>query len=204
MSKNIINRALIKIGENTISSIEQQPYGEMLGLIYEAGRRHLLSSHFWRFAIKRAKLARLNEDTESVMFPYAYALPNDYLMMKDFEEAYKQPNLNDMILSSDERYTIEGNRLLTRYEKKDAIIYICDEKDENHFLPCFIEALISWIAAEACVTIKNDLQYKQIFLAETEKYIMQAQLNNEILRDSESLPDNSWITCREICEDSHR
>ncbi|MEI3582952.1 MAG: hypothetical protein V8R89_09890 [Alphaproteobacteria bacterium] len=51
MSIEIINRALIKIGEGTITSLSQNPYGDLMGLVYEDQRKMLLSSHYWRFAL---------------------------------------------------------------------------------------------------------------------------------------------------------
>ena len=45
--------------------------------------------------------------------------------------------------------------------------------------------------------IKQGADYKQLFLAEFEKYITQAQMNNEIVRDMETMPDNSWVNIRD-------
>ena len=61
----------------------------------------------------------------------------------------------------------------------------------------FKEALISWIAAEISVRVKNGADYKQLSIAEFDRYIAQAINNNEIVRDTESLPDNSWVSCRD-------
>lgn len=197
MSIDIINRALMKIGENPIASVNQSPLGVFAGRMYEDGRKALLSTHYWRFAIKRARLVRLDEDSNSEVFNYAYALPSDYLVLKDFGEMYKLPNLNDINLVTDSRYSIEGNRILTKSDKADSITYIADINDTNLFPALFKEALISWIAAELSVRIKNGADYKQLFIAEFDRYIAQAINNNEIVRDTESLPDNSWVSCRD-------
>jgi len=197
MSMSIINRALIKIGEPVIVSREQTPYGDTLALVCDDFRKMLLSSHYWRFAIKRAVLAKLDEESGSRIFNYVYALPRDYLLMKDFGHNYKNPNLSNLIVASDERYSIEGGKLLTRYADNVEISYIADIKDENLFTPLFKEALISLIAAEAVVRIKNREDLKNLYLREFEGYIAQARNNNEIVRDLESLPDNTWVTVRD-------
>lgn len=197
MSINIINRALMKIGEMPIASVNQAPLGSILARMYEDGRRSLLSTHYWRFAIKRARLVKLDEDTGSSLFNYAYALPSDYLVLKDFDEMYKLPNINDINLVDDSRYSIEGNRILTKSDTPVNITYIADVSDTNLFPALFKEALISWIAAEISVRVKNGAEYKQLSIAEFDRYIAQAINNNEIVRDTESLPDNSWVSCRD-------
>lgn len=197
MSIEIINRALIKIGEPVITSIQQHPYGASLGLIYEDGRRALLSSQYWRFALKRAELARLDEETGSEMFAYSYALPADYLQLKDFGEMYKMPNLQDKILAPDIRYSIEGGKLLTRWKEGVKITYVADITDPKLFSPAFREALIALVAAEISVRIKNGAEFKTLFLQEADRYIAQAVNHNEICCDLETMPDNSWVTCRE-------
>jgi hypothetical protein len=197
MSIEIINRALIKIGEGTITSLSQTPYGELMGYVYEDQRKMLLSTHYWRFALKRARLAELDEATGSTAFAYAYALPADYLVLKDFGEFYKMPNVSDAVVAPDVRYSIEGNRILCRQPGNINITYIADVSDPKLFTPLFKEALIALIAAEMSVRIKQGAEYKQLFLAEFEKYIAQAQMNNEIVRDMETMPDNSWVNIRD-------
>ena len=197
MSTNIINRALIKIGEPSILSIEQTPHGAMMGVLYDDFRKTLLSSHFWRFAIKRATLAQVDTDTNSTTFNYAYALPKDFLTLKDFGEGYKIPNQSSAILGSDARYSIENSNLLCRENNGVTITYVADIKDTSLFTPLFREALVALIAAEASVRIKNSPQMKQLFMTEFDTYLNQARVNNEIMRDMETMPDNTWVTCRE-------
>lgn len=197
MSTNIINRALIKIGEPTILSIDQTPHGAMMGVLYDDFRKTLLSSHYWRFAIKRATLAQLDVDTNSAAFNYAYALPADFLTLKEFGEGYKIPNQNPAILSSDARYSIENGKLLCKQDSGVTISYVANIKDTNLFTPLFREALVALIAAEASVRIKNSPQLKQLFMTEFDTYLNQARVNNEIMRDMETMPDNTWVTCRE-------
>ena len=54
MSTDIINRVLIKLGENTISDWHQAPYGPKLNIIYNDMLLALMASYPWRFALKRA------------------------------------------------------------------------------------------------------------------------------------------------------
>lgn len=198
MSTDIINRALIKIGEPAILSSEQTPHGTMMGILYEDFRKALLSSHYWRFALKRAVLAKLdNPDTLSSNFNYAYALPADYLTLKEYGDAYKLPNESDSILAPDIRYSIESGKLLSKVDAGVYITYVANIDNPRLFSPLFREALIALIAAEASVRIKNSPQLKQMFMQEFDTYLNQARVNNEIVRDIETMPDNTWVTCRE-------
>jgi hypothetical protein len=52
MAINIINRALIKMGQPTISSTSQDPNGRLFGLVYEDVRDWLLAAHPWRLQLK--------------------------------------------------------------------------------------------------------------------------------------------------------
>lgn len=198
MSIEIINRALIKIGEPVISSLQQHPYGSSLGLIYEDARRALLSSHYWRFALKRADLAKLDEDTGSDVYAYSYALPADYLTLKDFGDYYKLPNMGDIIPLADTRYSIEGGRLLCKFDLPINITYVADVTDPKLFTPAFKEALIATVAAEISIRIKNGAELKTLFIQEADRYVTQAVNHNEIVRDIETMPDNSWVACREL------
>ena len=83
MSINIINRALIKLGQPTISSTSQEPNGKIYGLVYQDLRDWLLASHPWRFAIKRVVLAQ-DEEKPISGFAYAYTLPSDFLSLLYF------------------------------------------------------------------------------------------------------------------------
>ena len=65
MNTEIINRALLKLGENPISSQNELPHGRNFNLIYDDVRRSLLSMYVWRFAVKTAELAPLDEKTET-------------------------------------------------------------------------------------------------------------------------------------------
>lgn len=107
------------------------------------------------------------------------------------------PNVSDAVVAPDVRYSIEGNRMLCQQPGNINITYIADVSDPKLFTPLFKEALIALIAAEMSVRIKQGADYKQLFLAEFEKYIIQAQMNNEIVRDMETMPDNSWVTIRD-------
>lgn len=59
MSKvEIINRALLKLGEPPVSSLNDAAFGKSYETIYEDVKNLLLSSYPWRFAVGVKRLAR--------------------------------------------------------------------------------------------------------------------------------------------------
>lgn len=196
MSIDIINRALIKLGQPPISSTMQEPYGTLMGLLYEDCKNLLLSDHYWRFAIKRAVLA---PDLEKPIsgFAYAYTLPSDFLSMFKFGQYYKQPNYSDNIRMSDERYSIEGNKILCNVGDKLYITYVSKIDDTKRFSPWFREALIAKIASEAAMRAKSSPELQKMFSNEFVAYLDRAEFNDEIMRDAETIPDGTWIGARE-------
>jgi hypothetical protein len=196
MSINIINRALIKLGQPTISSTSQAPNGSVYGLVYEDVRNMLLAAHTWRFAIKRAVLAR--DDAKPVSgFAYAYTLPGDFLSLYQFQDTYKQPNYSDNITISDERYSIEGDKILCNVEDKLYITYVAKVEDPAKFSVWFKEALVAKLAAEFTPRLKQSAALAKAYNEEFAEYLRQAEVNNDIMTDSETIPDGSWVSVRE-------
>lgn len=196
-STEIINRALIKIGQPPIASNTQAPYGETSGILYEDLRDFLLSSYYWRFAINDAVLAR-DEQELSGEYRYSYTLPSDFLTLVQVGIYYKQPNLSDFIMKSDARYSLQGNKILTDIPDKLFIKYVFREEDETKYSRCFREALICKLAAELAPRVKQSAAIKQQCDQEFQQIMAVAQTNNEIQRDIETIPDGSWVTCRGV------
>lgn len=196
MSINIINRALIKLGQPTISSTSQEPNGRIYGLVYQDLRDWLLASHPWRFAIKRVVLA---QDVEAPVsgFAYAYTLPSDFLSLYRFGEYFKTPNYSDNIVSSDERYSIEGNKILCNEKDRLYLLYVAKIEEPEKFSVSFREALVNKIAAEYAAKLKQSINLANKLDENFTYYMDQAQQNNELMTDSETMPDGSWIGIRE-------
>lgn len=195
MSINIINRALIKMGQPTISSTAQDPNGRIYGLVYEDVRDWLLAAHPWRFAIKRAVLAK-DEEKPISGFAYAYTLPSDFLSLYRFQDGFKQPNYSDNIRVSDERYSIEGNKILCDVADKLYVTYISRVEDPNRFSVWFRESLIAKLAAEYTPRLKQSANLAKSYNEEFLGYLRQAEINNDLMTDSETMPDASWVSIR--------
>ena len=78
------------------------------------------------------------------------------------------------------------------------IEYVRRLDDDAVFPPLFREALAAKVAAELAMRVKSDFNLKQLFETEFYNLIRQAELNNEIMKSAEILPDNSWVKIRQV------
>ena len=143
----IVNRALIKLGEKTILSLDDDSKpARIMKALYAPTRDYVLRTHPWNFAIKRVELARNTADPV-YDYAYSYKLPSDCLRV--------------LIPSRDVwEYGIEGRNLVSDYS--DAYVkYIARITDPNTFDPSFMESLSCKIAAEGAVALTdNDARHK--------------------------------------------
>lgn len=196
MKIEIINNALIKLGERTISSTQNHPMGEMLDMAYEEVRKSLLSMYVWTFAIRRQELAYIDEPTNS-SYKYKYQKPNDCLMFIRIGDFYKPADIRDYRATAGERYKLEGDYILSN-DKSLNLVYIADVKEG--FSQLFKMALASKLAGFMTIKIHQNPNLYQIYEQEANSYLMQAIHLNEIMQDTQELGDNSWISVRRIWE----
>lgn len=194
MNIEIANRALIKIGEAPISSNNQKPLGEILQIVYDEVKLNLLSSYPWRFAIKRVVLAPLDEGSDNPRFKYKFQLPSDYLLLKCISDINHGANLRDYNATTGTRYEVEGNCV---YYTEDnlPVIYVADV-DEKLYPPLFKEALANKLASELSIKVHQNLSLVELYEQKFNVSIENAISHNEIIADTEEMPDNSWIAIR--------
>ncbi len=193
MSKiEIINRALLKLGEPPVSSLNDAAFGRSYELIYDDVRNLLLSSYPWRFSVAVKELGRLEE-----MFgnKYMYRLPADCLLLLNvFGAGIK--DLTGARPYSMQGYELANNCVVTPLKQGISVEYVRLIDDDAPFPPLFREAMAAKIASELAMRIKHSLNIKQMLDNEFFTLIRQAELNNEIAKDAELVPDNSWVLVR--------
>ena len=185
MSKiEIINRALLKLGEPPVSSVNDTAFGKSYEMIYEDMKNLLLSSYPWRFAVDLRRVSRCDEKYGE---RYKYPLPSDCaLLLGVFIEG--GINLN---------YDLADNCIVCSYADGIDMEYVKIIDDDTYFPFVFREALVAKIAAELAMRLKQNAGLKQLYDNEFYNFIRQAELNNEISKSVENLPDNSWIRIRQ-------
>ena len=195
MNTEIINRALLKLGENPISSQNELPHGRNFNLIYDDVRRSLLSMYVWRFAVKTAELAPLDEKTETNR-QYRFQLPADLITVLNVGDFYKFPDLRGLKMSSGERYVILGDKIECDFNPLP-LAYVADIDDATKYPPLFKEAMAARLAIELTVKIHSNLNLYQLLESQFVQAISSAMQHNDIIQDTQALGENSWVMIRE-------
>ncbi len=184
---DICNLALIRLGADTISSLEDEnTRARLCNTLYEPLRRRRLRAHPWRFAIARAELA---EDAETPEFGFAhqFPLPTGCLRVISIED--------DSL-----PYQIEGRMLLTDASevsiKYIRDINVADDFSEQDFDDVFVGVL----ALDIAVELARHLTQSESVIEEIK------QERSELLRDArsfdaqegtpEDVVDDVWINAR--------
>jgi hypothetical protein len=135
----IINRALIKLGADPITSLsDDNKRSKVANIVFEGVLKELLRSHPWNFAVSKAQLAS-NVATPSFGFYYSYPLPSDCLRVLAIDGGVDE-------------FKIENGNLLTDSFTAD-ILYIKFIDDPNLFDSSFSSLLTIKLAMEMCYSI---------------------------------------------------
>ena len=194
MSKvEIVNRALMKLGEPPVSSLNDAVFGRSYEIIYDDIKELLLSSYPWRFSLEIKYLPKLEEKYGE---KYMYKLPSDCLLLVNVFG----PNKTDVTGVREykhQAYEVVNNAIVSFLSKGVMAEYVKNIDNDMEFSPLFREALAAKIASELSMRIKHSTTLKQMLDSEFIMLIRQAELNNEIIKDTELVPDSSWVLVRE-------
>ncbi len=194
MSKiEIVNRALLKLGEPPVSSLNDAAFGRCYDIIYNDVKDLLLSSYPWRFAVAVSELAKLEEKYNGKNM---YRLPTDCLLLL---RVFGLGNVvsEEVRNCAGRNYEIANNCVVTALSGCVSAEYVRIVNDDSAFPPLFREAIAAKVAAELAMRLKHSLTLKQAMESEFFTLIRQAELNNEIMKDVELVPDSSWVLVRE-------
>lgn len=178
----ICNRALIRIGADTITSIdEDSKEARIMNILYDQVRQELLRSHIWNFALRREILAA-DSTSPDFQWLFQYPLPADCLRVV---------GLHDPISV----FKVENGKIMSD-DDGIYLIYISDVEDPQEFDVTFITMFSLKLALEAAynltnsTTLTNQLQ-QEFIIARREAKQYDAQ---------EGIPDTwanfDWIDIR--------
>lgn len=192
----VVNRALLKLGSNPITSItDNSQAARVMAGLWETVRKSELTKRFWNFALARASLAALSE-APAWGFNYQYQLPVDFLKIAQVGDVFVSPSLQDYRNQDDSPYAIEGTRILTDFGAPLKIRYVADVTDPGLFDPLFCEAMASKLAYEACYAITQSLQGREQMSNDYKMSLKDAALSNAIAKPPQGMMDDSWMLGR--------
>lgn len=161
----IVNNALVTLGETTINSLsEDTTAAKVANVKWDFSRRFCLRLQPWAFATERKELAQENT-TPAFQFEYQYLLPADCVRL--------------IQVYQDLDYRLERNRILTNRETC-RIKYVKDETNTGMWDPLFTEMVAAKLAYELAYTIPrmNSLIGTMYELYE-EKYLLARVANSQ-------------------------
>jgi len=176
----ISSNALILIGHPPIASFEEPGAGAIAAAnLYEQSYRNMLTMYRWRFASKRAELARLTEAPTNG-FQYQYQLPNDllYLTKKD--------------LNTD--YEIYGDKMYTN----DSIVKIdyLYRVDEDQLPPYFVKAFEFFLAMQFSIPVTGNSTRANEYNGMYEQQLRRAKYADASQRPQDTFTHNPYIETR--------
>lgn len=179
---NIVNSALIALGEKTILAVSATTKaGRLLTIIYNDKRDYLLRRYRWTFAVRRKNIAA-DVDIPSHQYAHQFTLPSDCL---HFRSIYP-----DTVV-----YRLEGNKILCDEDVLD-IEYTYRVTDPNEMDVIFRETFSALLARELAIPLCDSTRKYDKMDAAFEDKLTDARFSDSIQDDLEAIQANEWLNER--------
>ncbi|WP_299444692.1 hypothetical protein [uncultured Rhodospira sp.] len=188
----ICNSAFVKIGEDTIVSMdEDRKQARFAKRQYPIKRRQLLRSYRWNFAIRRTSLAP-EASAPSFGFNHKFLLPyNAIKVIGLYDENEPQNNYT----STRTPFKVEGRYILAD-EDTLRIFYLEDVIDPNQFDPMFTESLSWFLAWELGYALSGGPQIAEQARQSFYQSIREARFADAIEGQPEIIQSSEWLDSR--------
>lgn len=188
----IINSALLKIGEDPIASASETNKRARVGVrLYEEKRKELLVSSRWTFSIERAELA-LDATAPAFGFTHQFVLPADCLRVLGLYDANQGLH---QYTATDKIWKVEGRRFLYT-ESTARVFYVRDVITVPDFDPLFDVALALRIAMDAAYALGNGQSRIPQLAQDFERTLREAKKINAVIGTPEQIVSTEWLDSR--------
>lgn len=192
----IANRALIKVGEATITALSDNlKSARTISAIWDTVRDAELRARNWNFSITRASLAAL-VTTPAFRYTYEFQLPSLCLKVIQVGEYYPGPSMSDYRNAPEADYQIEGRKILTDYPAPLYIRYVASITDTGAWDAAFTEAFACKLAMEICEPLTQSNTKRELAAGEYKAAISMAVRSDAVENPPEAIPDSSWLLSR--------
>ena len=178
-SISLASNALLLLGHGTIASFEEGTAGATIAAnLYETSYLSLLTNHRWRFAVKKAQLARLVE-TPLNEYNYAFQLPSDCIYL---------------IKTTSCHYQIYGSKLYTN----DAAVEVdyTYRVGEDNLPPYFSKMFEFFLASQFALSLTGDMEKGNYFSRMYLNELKRAKFADSTQHPQESFIANPYVTVR--------
>lgn len=189
---DIVNRALTKLGDARISSLDDDVKpAAVASSIFDQVRDAEMSAHSWNFAKHREMI------TSEVVKPafgweYQYLIPSDCLRVLE-AGPWPQAIMGPYIGHDTRSYAIEGQRILSNMGPVLNLIYLRRITDAGIFPPMFIEALACKLAVEMAESLNSSNSKRELAWKEYEQAVRMARRLNAISLPPQAVQDDTWM-----------
>jgi len=182
--EEIINLALIRIGESPIQSLDEgSTAARTADLLYDASRRAILRDFDWSFAEKSVLLAPVDTDEA----PAVFAVPADCLRVQRIVDKSKPSHAKEW-------FRVQGDKLYT-YARTPLCFYVRDEEDAGIFDAKFTEALTYRLAGELAMPVRQSESLMASMLNAYQNVVSTAATESMNERESAE-PSNPYVEVR--------
>ena len=209
----IINLALIRIGESPITSLDEgSTAARTADLLYDASRRAILRDSDWNFAVKSVLLNPVDPDEA----PAVFAVPADCLrVMRVYDKAkfntaysntktveFSGPLAPDGSLMDrysryqKEWFKVQGSNLYT-YARAPLCFYVRDEEDTSKFDAKFCEATSYKLAGELAMPVRQSESLMASMLNAYQNVVATAATETMNEHDTNA-PRNPYVEVRDV------
>jgi len=188
----IVNSALIKIGEGTITSLsDERTQAQVASRQYPLKRQELLRTYRWNFAVTRTQLA---PEAQGPAFGFAnrFLQPNDCLAVIG---VYQEGQLDRNYTGGDITWKVEGPYILAN-ESTLSVFYIRDVTNPLRFDSLFSETLSWFLAYDLAYKLSTGPSMVEQALEGFQQALRNARFADAIETTPEILRSSEWLESR--------
>ncbi|EPR42726.1 hypothetical protein dsx2_2643 [Desulfovibrio sp. X2] len=179
----ICNMALTSIGEEVISSLDQNTKAASLCAVhYDTARRETLEAHEWNFATRYQALAMMPSSPTS-RWAYAFKVPSDCVKARSIADDMSAP------------FEVAGDLLLTD-QPSVTLIYTTNVTDVSLFTGRFSRTLSFLLASLLAVPMSQSESKSQRMLSMYVNWLAMAEEVDATEGEPEEPETSEWIRVR--------
>jgi hypothetical protein len=189
---DIVNSALVKIGEETITSLtDDARQARFANRQYPLKRAELLRLYRWNFAMRRASLA---PDATKPLFGFEnrFLLPFNCLRLVGL---YDAAEMDRNYTATKKPFKVEGRYVLANADSIK-IFYIEDVTTTAEFDPIFVEALAWSLAKDLAYILSTGPRLVQVADASFKETMRQAKMADAVEGTPEVVEASEWLDSR--------
>lgn len=188
---DIANVALRRVGAPRIVSFtEDSASAQVVNDVYDIMLEDLLRQHFWNFAIRRQKLARLS-NVPAFEFDYSYSVPQDWIRTVSVH-----PNDNGSGTMKYKEEEIDNKRVILSSEEDVYMRYVARVTDPNKWSADFRNAVSMTLARELAIPLGDSNTLLTNMDTMAKRAVARARSTDGMGSTPEQIPRGTWVSRR--------